>query len=626
MIKNEGVFRLPQLIKEGMVLQREQINTIWGYANQGEKVTVEIGGKYYEADTDPSGKWQVELEALVVGGPYEMHITKGSDKVQIKDILVGDVWLCGGQSNMELPIARVMERYRDEVSAYENPQIRMFRVPMAYDFNRKHEDYEIGKWQKLDKENVEDFTAAGYFFAKALYKEQGVPIGLISMGVGGSPIEAWMSEKALSKFPTYLDKVGAYKDQEANAKFLEEDQLRIWNWHCDLHKIDEGMQEEGKRWYELDETPKDWEPFNVPSSWEEAKLCMTAGSVWFRKEITLTEEVANQEARIVLGTIVDSDKVYINGTQVGETSYQYPPRIYQIPKGVLKAGKNTIVIRVVCDQGHGGFTHEKRYVLEIGKQIINLEGIWHYKIGAKMPPLAPQFFLQYQPMGLYNAMLAPLSKLKPRGVIWYQGEANTHYPEDYKALFSALVDDWRTMFDDPKLPFLYAQLPNFGEEGIYSGWAEIRQAQLESLTIPHVGMAVTIDIGEWNDLHPLNKKDVGERLALIARAKVYGEAVAYSGPIIKSAQLIGQEVQLHFEHAKVLEVADEALNLFELSEDGEHFEKAKATYANGTVIVWHEKMTRPTKVRYAWSDSPRGAYIYNEAHLVMSPFVASINA
>lgn len=649
---NKGL-RLPKLISDGMVLQRGQEIKIWGKIEPGTFVDVTFAGYTYTAVGNAQGKWTVVLPPLEAGGPYNMVITTSRQKIVIKDILIGDIWLCGGQSNMELPINRVMERYREEVNSYENTAIRMFHVPMKYEFNEPQEDLESGRWQVLDKENVLDFTALGYFFAKALFEQYHVPIGLIHTAIGGTPVQAWMSEEALKDFPIYLEQIAKYKDEAYIESVLKKDAQRINTWYNQLNEVDLSFKEREQvkaRWYEVKDQDKDntqamckdggWKKCEMPNFLID-KALGEGGSVWFRKEIQVPEMMAGKEGRLLLGTIVDNDSTYINGTEVGTTSYRYPPRIYTVPLGTLKAGKNAIVVRVCFERGEVGFTPDKPCRLEVGGEIIDLQGEWQYKIGAKMEALAPQTFIQYEPMGLYNGMIYPLKDMKLKGVIWYQGESNTHTPQDYKALFEGLMKDWRNTWRQEDLPFIYVQLPNFAtlSEDYYTyaleeknvdcirmseinnGWSVVRQAQLEALEMPYTAMVVAIDAGEWNDLHPLNKKVIGERLARAARAIAYNEEIIYCSPLGDKARVEGDKVIVSFKHiGSGLMVKGDVLNQFIISADGEHFYKAKAELKDNEVIVWHDEIKMPIEVRYAWADHPEGANLYSKEGLPASPF------
>jgi sialate O-acetylesterase len=317
--------------------------------------------------------------------------------------------------------------------------------------------------------------------------------------------------------------------------------------------------------------------------------------------------------------------VYLNGKFVGTTSYQYPPRRYDVPEGILKEGKNTIVVRIINSSGQGGFVENKFYGLDFGNQTVDLQGEWRYKLGVKMEPLAGETFIRWKPMGLYNAMLAPLLKYSIKGVIWYQGEANTGRAMEYRNLFATLINDWRSKWNQGDFPFLYVQLPNFMksyEQPTESNWAMLRESQLKTLALPNTGMAVAIDIGEWNDIHPLNKKDVGNRLALAAQKWAYGDdKIEYSGPVYKSMRIEGNKIILSFTHTgSGLMIKGDKLNAFAIAGEDNQFVWANAEIKENEIIVYNDKITHPVAVRYAWADNPENANLYNQEKLPASPF------
>jgi sialate O-acetylesterase len=350
------------------------------------------------------------------------------------------------------------------------------------------------------------------------------------------------------------------------------------------------------------------------------------GVVWFRKEIEVPASMTQKPGLLRMGTIVDADSVYINGQFLGTTSYQYPPRKYPIPENLLRPGKNTIVVRVINNRGKGGFVKDKPYQLTVGGQTIDLKGEWQYKLGAVMDPLPDQFFISYKPSGLFNGMVAPLLHNPIKGVIWYQGESNAGRPAEYRELFPALISDWRKHWHQGDFPFLFVQLPNFmkaDDQPSESSWAEMREAQLKTLSVPNTGMAVTIDVGEWNDIHPLNKKPVGERLALIAQKLVYhDEQVVYSGPIYRSMQIEGKQIILTFTNtgSGLAVKGGGDLKQFAIAGADKKFVWAKAKIADNRVVVWNDRIKNPIAVRYAWADNPEGANLINKEGLPASPF------
>lgn len=627
MTLHSSSLKLPRLISDGMVLQRSKPVKIWGWAKAGECISIRFLGEEYRAITDSGGTWVVTLPELDAGGPYSMEIAGNDQQIVIDNILVGDVWLCSGQSNMVLPMERVDLLYSEEIASSTNPAIRQFKVPDRYDFNTSHRDLESGQWQEANPENVLGYTAAGYFFAKALYEQYGVPIGLIASSVGGSPVESWLSEDALRRFPEYLAVAKECSDRDYVKQVQERDEKTQAEWYHTLHRLDKGLTGQTP-WYDPAYTGfEEWSTMNIPANWdEEEKLADLVGVVWFRKEITIPKSLAGKPARLLLGAIVDSDTTYLNGEVVGTTAYQYPPRKYIVPAGLLKEGKNVLVVRVVSNTGHGAFVRDKPYQLTIDDTVIDLTGQWQYQIGAVTDPLPPVTFFQNKPLGLFNGMIAPLVNYALKGVIWYQGESNTEHPSNYFQLFSALIEDWRDKWKQSDLPFLYVQLANFmpaDKTPSESNWAELREQQLKALAVPHTAMAVAIDIGEWNDLHPLNKKDVGERLALGARYVAYGEHdLVYSGPIYQSMKKEENKIVLTFDHVDggLVAKGNDKLNHFAIAGPDGKFIWAEAKIEGDRVVVWHDDIEDPAAVRYGWANNPEGANLYNKAGLPASPF------
>ncbi len=617
--------RLPRLVSDGMVLQRGDSVKIWGWAAADEKVKISFSGKTYTDTTGKDGKWAVMLSELKAGGPYSMEISS-SNHIILKNILIGDVWICSGQSNMDLPMARVEERYKDVIANSKNPAIRRFFVSKRYDFNTPQEDLESGSWESANPESILRFTATGYFFAKALYEKYNVPIGLIHTSVGGSPAEAWLSEDALKEFPTHLETAEKFKDSDYLNQIANKDKAVSDAWYSLLQQKDKGLADGQKPWFDPTYDTSDWATMNVPGYWADEDLGPVNGVVWFRKEIDVPDSMTGRPARLLLGRIVDSDRTYVNGKFVGSVSYQYPPRKYDVPENLLKAGKNIIVVRVINNIGRGGFIPDKPYQLSTAGWTIDLKGPWQYKLAATMKPLQPKTFIEWQPLGLYNGMIAPLLNYTIKGVIWYQGESNTARPLEYRKLFPALIADWRQQWNLGNFPFLYVQLANYMQaqnQPSESNWAELREAQLKTLTVPNTAMAVTIDIGEWNDVHPLNKEDVGKRLALGAQKIAYGDdTVAYSGPIYQSMKIEGNKIILAFKHigGGLISQGASELKHFAIAGADKKFVWAKAKVQGNKVIVWNDDIPNPAAVRYAWADNPEAANLYNKEGLPASPF------
>jgi len=599
-----------------MILQRDTEIKIWGWADAGEKVDIHFGAWVYSAVTSADGKWQAVLPPQAAGGPYEMNI----NGTILKDILIGDVWICSGQSNMELPIRRVLDLYADEVKDVQNSYIRQFRVPLKYNFVQPDEDFTGGSWKAVTPENILDFSAVAYFFAKDLFDKYRVPVGLINSGVGGSPAEAWISEDNLKHFPHYLEAARQSAEEGYIENIRNAENQKMHEWYSELNRKDKGISV----WNKENLDTSSWGTFYLPGYWQDQGVTASKGSFWFRKDFDVPENLAGKSAVLRLGCIVDSDSAFVNGHFVGNITYQYPPRIYPVPEGILKKGKNNVTVRVFNSGGKGGFVEDKPYRIVSGDEYIDLTGEWKYKVGAEMPQGPSQTFFQYKPMGLYNGMIAPGINYAIKGVIWYQGEANTFKPKEYESLLSALISDWRTKWNRADLPFIYAQLPNFmeaREQPSESNWAMLRESQSKVLKNPHTSMAVAIDLGEWNDIHPLNKKDVGHRLALAAMKTAYGdEKIVASGPVYKGMSKRGNKIVLHFDVQGKGIAMGEQLAGFAIAGEDRKFVWAQARIEGNNILVWNDNIADPAAVRYAWADNPSGANLRNVEGLPASPF------
>jgi sialate O-acetylesterase len=619
-----GQVRLPRLISDNMVLQRDAKLTIWGCAAPAEKVTLRFTGKTYTTTAASDSIWKVILPAMKAGGPYDMEID-GANHITIKNILIGDVWVCSGQSNMELPMERVKEKYPHVIAQAANAAIRQFGAPTTYNFQSPQKDLVSGSWQVADPKTVLQFTAVGYFFAKDLYEKYHVPIGLIRVAVGGSPAEAWLSEDAVKAFPKHWETAQKYKGSGYIDSIRNNDKQVRDTWYNTIWQQDKGLHD-SLPWYDAGFNAGGWSSMPIPSFWDEHGLKGINGVVWFRKEIDVPASMTGKPARLLLGRIVDQDSVYVNGRFAGTIGYQYPPRRYELPANMLKPGKNTIVVRVINNTGRGGFVTDKPYRLIAANDSIDLTGEWQYKLGTTAPPLPGATFFQYQPTGLFNAMIAPLLNYRIKGVIWYQGESNAGRPGEYRQLFPAVINNWRQKWNQGNFPFLFVQLANFMEakkQPAESNWALLREAQLKTLSVPNTGMAVITDIGEWNDIHPLNKEDVGKRLALSGQKVAYGDAkVVYAGPLYQSMKVQGNKVILSFTNtgSGLMAKGGSELKYFAIAGADKKFVWAKATIESNKVIVWNDNVLNPVAVRYAWADNPEGANLYNKEGLPASPF------
>ncbi len=623
-----GEVKLPRLVSDGMVLQRNAPVRIWGWASDGEKITVHFLDSTYTTSANKNGEWEVTLPQMKAGGPYVMRID-GNNSITINDIVIGDVWVCSGQSNMGLALGWLATVYHDEIEQSENQFISQFMVFPGTNFQGREKDFKSGKWLHANPQNVRGFTAVGYFFAKYLYEKYKVPVGLIHASLGGSSTEAWISEESIKEFPKYYEDAERFKDPGLLGRLNKQDDERVGNWSRQLRQNDEGYKDSLNMWWKPTLALSGWDTMHVPGYWADAKLGPVNGVVWFRRTFDVPASMVSKAATLRLGRIADADSVFINGKFVGTTGSQYAQRAYKVPPDLLRQGENSIVVRVISYIRHGGFVPGKQYDLSTGSDTINLEGQWRYRLGASAEPLEDRLFTGKIPTGLFNDMIAPMLPYRIKGVLWYQGESNTSRACEHFALFKTLIRDWRQNWHEGDFPFIYAQLPNFVEVNVETtkyDWALFRESQLKALSIPGTGMAVSIDIGEWNDIHPVDKKDLGYRLALAAEKVAYGEKrIVFSGPVYSSMKIQGRRVSLSFTNVGAGLVAKngDTLRCFEICGADNQYVPAKARIVHNTVVVWSDAVPAPVAVRYAWANNPEGPNLYNREGLPATPFRTS---
>ena len=593
--------RLPKLISDCLVLQRDVPLKIWGWADVGEKVTIRLDGNYYETEADLNGDWLVTLPPHKAGGPFLLEV----NEIAIRDVLIGDVWLCSGQSNQETPIHRLTEMF-PEINVSNNHMIRHYKVP-TQDSKESLQEEIAGnaQWHSGVASEVMNWTALAYFYAVEAYEKTGVPQGMLVSSLGGSAIESWIGQEHLKEFPQLL------LDKEA------------------LNGFEQAKKDKGEgKWNQWDWDDSDWKTMQMPGTWRENGLNVR-GTVWMRKDFEIPESMEGRQAKLSMGTLVHNDAVFVNGVYVGSTGYEYPPRRYQIPAGVLRKGKNTIAVRLNAPAGNGEFIKDKPYKIIGDAAEIDLTGSWKYKVGLDMDDVTPYAERLKNRnnvgSGLYNGMIYPIRNYQVRGTIWYQGESNAGNTSRYAELVSSLITNWRELWNMPEMPFLLMQLPNFmqkHDKPTDSGWARIREAQLQAFkTIPNTALAVTYDVGEWNDIHPLNKKDMAKRLFLGARKVVYGEKLVYAGPVYKDMKVEGNKIIITFtETGRGLMAKGGILKHFAIAGEDRQFVWADAVIRGNKVIVSSKDVKQPVAVRYAWSDNPEDANLCNKEGLLASPF------
>lgn len=616
--------RLPKLISDGMVLQRDTKIKIWGWSAPNEKILLDFINKTYKIKANNQGEWEIQLASQKAGGPYTMNI-KASNTIEIKDILIGDIWICSGQSNMAMTVSEVRELYENDIANSENKFIRTFEVPREYDFINARTDLSSGSWKEANPATVLKFSASAYFFAKELYASLKIPIALVNTSWGSTFAECWMSEETLKSFPNSYNEIQLLKNPEYITSLENKDKELEKNWNANALKNDEGGVSK-KNWVSNATNSSDWDETKIPGYWNTTSLGAINGVVWYKKEIEVTKNMASKESILSLGTIMGVDSTYVNGKLIGKSSGGTKPRKYKIPANTLIEGKNSVTVRIVKNRGNGGFNPGLAYKIIGTDETIDLAGIWKFKLGAKLDALPEPVNIKLKPMGIYNAMIVPIKKYNFKGVIWYQGEANAKRPKEYSQILPALINNWRTDFNNPTMPFLYVQLPNFmaaKELPSESNWALLRESQLKTLSVPNTGMATTIDVGTWNDIHPHKKKEVGTRLALVAQNIVYNNPkIICSGPKFESMQIENNKVVLTFSTlGSAMQFKGEGTHTnFAIAGEDKKFVWAEAKIEDGKITVWSKEVPNPVAVRYAWADNPEGEKLFNTEGLPASPF------
>ena len=614
--------QLPQLVRDSMILQRDAKVNIWGWAAANEKLSVRFNNKTYKTKADAAGNWKVILPPTGAGGPYTIDIV-ASNKITLKEILFGDLWFCSGQSNMVHQLNIHDVTYAKDIAEANNPQIRQFLIPTLTNLQGPQNNLPTGYWKPAVDEEVRPFSAVAYFFAKQLFEKYNVPIGIINASVGGTPIEAWTSEEGLKDFSMLINTIQKNKD----TAYVNNSNRAATSANRPQQQTDAGLTGE-KKWFEESYIPKGWKTINIPGYWEDQGIKDLNGVVWYRKEIEVPASMIGKPAKVFLGRIIDADELYINNKKIGNTTYQYPQRRYTVAADVLKAGKNIFVIRVTNNAGKGGFVPDKPYCLFAGNDTIDLKGTWQYKVGDVFIPrggFGGGIAAQNQPAAFYNSMVAPVINYTIKGFVWYQGESNSGRGAEYAKLQPAQITDWRNKWQQGDIPFLFVQLPNYMDANYIpseSQWAELREAQLKSLSVSNTAMAVAIDLGEWNDIHPDNKKTVGERLALASFKIAYGENIIHSGPLYQSYSIQGNKVIISFSNTGSGLMTNDGEDPAEFAIAGadKKFVWAKAKIEGDKVIVWSDVVKEPKYIRYAWADNPVNPNVYNKEGLPASPF------
>jgi len=615
---------------DNMVLQQKTNATIWGTEAPGKAFTIitSWNNKTYKVTATANGDWKVKVATPSYGGPYSITFNDG-ETTTLSNILIGEVWVCSGQSNMEMPLTGwygdVFNLQQELADAANYPQIRMLKIDNKTSFTPRTDVPVKWGWNVCGPQTVRDFSAVAYFFAKNLYQQYHIPIGIINSTWGGTVAEAWTSGDALKTMPAFAPFVQAVENgmnqETLNAKYQTD--LRVWL--NNINKIDPAFQNGSLLWAMPNFDDSAWGKMNVPTYWEQSGVPDYDGTMWFRKKVNIPAAWAGKDLKLDIGGIDDYDDSFFNGTEIGHTELFILKRSYTIPANLVKAGDNTIAIRVFDNGGLGGINKGPMTLSVVGDTSakIDVAGEWAYQKANDLKALPQPPALSNSPNRptlIYNAMISPILPYTIKGVIWYQGESNADRAKQYEELFPLMINNWRQKWGEGNFPFYFVQIANYAamDQPPAADWPALRYAQLKTLSVPNTGMAVTIDIGDNNRIHPQNKQEVGRRLALIARAKTYGENIPYSGPVYQSQKIIGNKIELTFTNGALTAKGD-TLKGFTVAGADKQFHPANAVIKGNTVIVTCADVTNPVAVRYGWANNPT-CNLYNAARLPASPF------
>jgi len=643
-------FSLAPLIKDNMVLQQESKVPLWGRGTPGTLVVIRASwGETGESLIQPDGRWMVTLQTPSAGGPYTLEIKHGNTATMVTNVLTGEVWLCSGQSNMQMPMSGwppgdTVESASQEIRGAVYPEIRLCTVRRTY--SAVPEFGGDASWVECTSATVGDFSATAFFFGKELHKALNVPVGLIHSSWGGTPVEAWTSARSLSRVPEF-SKALSILPECAEARRQTEKWLRMFpaldlkgrtgeNKWRDLRCDDSAC---AARSYE----DTAWKTMRLPALWETTEMGNFDGVVWFRKTIAVPPGWAGKNLVLELGPIDDMDITFVNGVRVGGyegVGYYNAKRFYPVPGGIVDSTEMNIAVRVVDNQGGGGIYGEPKSMLlrpELPGDTLSLAGDWKYVPVAELMgdslfvfgplgnryegrPRSPLDISEDTPTALYNGMISPLVPFAIRGAIWYQGEDNAGHGQQYKTLFPLMIEDWRTDFAAEDFPFYYVQIAPY-DYGTATQSQYLREAQTATLSVKNTGMAVTMDIGNAKNIHPANKRDVGRRLALWALAKTYGRRMIYSGPIYRTFKVRNGSIELSFDHAENGLVLKEGIkgNSFQIAGPDRQFRDAVVNARGKTLTVSNIAIKHPVAVRYAFENTP-AATLFNKAGLPAPSF------
>jgi sialate O-acetylesterase len=623
---------LPACFTDNMVLQQQTKVNLWGTETPGTNFTIitSWNNKTYQVKADAQGNWKIKVSTPVYGGPYTITFNDGKITT-LQNILIGEVWVCSGQSNMEMALTGmygdVLNLEQELAEAANYPEIRMLKIENKTSFTPLTNMQTRGGWAICSTQTVRNFSAVAYFFAKNLFLNKHIPVGIINSTWGGTVAEAWTSGNALKTMPAFAPFINAIEGGLTQQKLDAKYQTELRAWIDSINVKDPGFQQGKLLWAEPGFDDAAWPKMTLPAYWEQVGVPNYDGTMWFRKKVTIPAAWAGRDLKLNMGAVDDYDVSYFNGAEIGHTEAFFYTRSYTIPGSLVKAGENIIAVRVFDNGGLGGI-NKGPLLLSLAADTtgqIDLAGQWVYQKARelKMLPQAPvQSNSANRPMIIYNAMINPILPYTIKGVIWYQGESNADRATQYRLLFPLLINDWRQQWGEGNFPFYFVQIANYtaADQPPAADWPALRDAQLSTLSLPNTGMAVTIDIGDANRIHPPNKQETGRRLALIARAKTYSENIPYSGPIYKSQQIKGNKIELEFTNTdNGLVAKGDTLKGFTIAGADKKFYPARATISGNKVIVTSNDVANPVAVRYAWANNPV-CNLYNGVGLPASPF------
>lgn len=608
---------LPHIFSDNMVLQRESKVPVWGWSKPNESISVSFHNQKVKTKADAKGNWKIVLQPENAGGPFQLTI-KGKKKIVFNNVLVGDVWLAGGQSNMEWTVEQ-SDNYLNEQKNANYANIRHIKIPR--DVNTlPQNNVQPTHWDTCTPETFGKFSGVGYYFAKELNQKTNIPIGILNASWGGSMVEAWISREGFENHKEfqYLNNTFINVDFNELKKIKIEGIEKLQNKKIDAIRFDDFIQTQ------FDDTSL---PHLIqPTGWENQSIGSLDGLVWIRKTIYLDENQVKEKAILSLSRIDDEDVTYVNGVKVGENKMWNAERIYDVPQNILKVGKNVIAIKITDTGGGGGLWGEPENVyLQLGTNKVSLVGEWKYFIN---DVFITKDVNTYQTMA-YNAMIHPLVDFPVKGFIWYQGETNAPRAYQYRKAFPLLINDWRNKWHNENLPFYFVQLATYktiGDSNSGCDWAELREAQTLTLNVPHTGMVVTTDVGNPKDIHPTNKETVGKRMALIALNNDYGQNNLYKNPSYDKMEIIGDKIYLYFnDTAKGLIVKDGTAKGFELASDNKIFQKAEGIIAKDNnqkdvIVIQIPEGMKVKSVRFGWIGDASQCNVFNSEGLPLIPF------